>query len=52
MFPEKPQEPEVPQEPSLPQTGFVMWYVYVLMLVGTALVIWGLSEVCFAKEEE
>ena len=50
--PDVPHEPEVPQEPTLPQTGFVMWHVYVLMLVGTALVIWGLAEVCFAREEE
>lgn len=50
--PDVPHEPEVPQEPTLPQTGFVMWYVYVLMLVGTALVIWGLAEVCLSKEEE
>ena len=49
--PEPPETSEVPQEPSLPQTGFQMWPVYVLMLLGTTLVIWGLAEVCFAKED-
>ncbi len=48
--PELPEEPQ-PNEPTLPQTGFRIWPVYLLLLLGAALVIWGLAEVLFAKEE-
>lgn len=49
--PDDTQLPEEPQEPSLPQTGFRMWPVYALLIVGCALVIWGLAEVCLRREE-
>jgi len=49
--PDEPQAPQEPQEPELPQTGFRMWPVYALLICGTALVLWGLVEVCLGREE-
>ena len=49
--PEQPQEPGQPQEPQLPQTGFRMLPVYVMLICGTLMVIWGLVEVCLGRED-
>lgn len=56
--PPKPQDPvqppepsQPPAEPTLPQTGFQMWPVYLLMGVGTLLVICGLTDLCLSREE-
>ena len=45
------QKPEVSEESTLPQTGFQMWPVYLLMGLGTVLVICGLTDLCLSREE-
>jgi len=49
--PAEPDDTQTPEEPSLPQTGFQMWPVYLLLGLGSALVIWGLAEVCLRRED-
>ena len=48
---QEPEIPEEPQNPTLPQTGFQMWPVYLLLGLGSALVIWGLAEICLRRED-
>lgn len=49
--PEQPTEPVQPEEgPTLPQTGFRMWPVYLMLAVGVALTVLGLTDVCLGKE--
>ena len=50
-MPDAPEEPPVPVEPSIPQAGFRMWPVYAMLVLGFAMVVFGLTDLYLRREE-